>query len=623
VGRVNVKTATPASAWYSAPARAPAWPVTVKRLAPILPLIVALALWVESLGGVDLDAMTDLGLVSVLPVEYFLALGLLAVGFFAALFARRAGDRLPALYTAALVVVLHATPAILYETLRYPWAWKHVGIVDYIQRHGAVDPGADFLTAYQDWPGFFSLGALATEAAGESDALGIATWAPPFFELLFLAVVVLLARTLSNDRRVVWTTAWLFVVGNWVGQDYFAPQALAFFLYLLIVAVALRRFTVHPHVVSIPMPLRFGSLVSLVRSRRRPVRTGGRRLRAEARVVLAAFIVLASAAIVTSHQLTPLILILAIGALVHFRLTALPGLPLLLVVMTVAWVTFMGRPFLEGNLYWIVDSIGSPSGNADETLLNLDEASSGLVLVSTVDRALTAAVILLAAIGVVRRILSGRLDAVALMLAAVPAAMLFATSYGGEILFRVYFFALPFLAVLAAQAFFPLPGRHGGSRAALAAAGVGALLLAGSCVAYFGKERFHRFTESEVSASRWLYDTAPDGSLLVSATYDYPWAWRNYERYEYFALEDDSASVRRRAAASPALTMKGLMYEDRRPGAFLVITRSQKARVDMSGVMRRGSLQRMERALARDPAFTQVFRTRDASIFRLDPGAPE
>jgi hypothetical protein len=244
------------------------------------------------------------------------------------------------------------------------------------------------------------------------------------------------------------------------------------------------------------------------------------------------------------------------------------------------------------------------------------------VLVSTAGRALTAAVILLAALGLVRRILRRRLDVVALMLAGLPAVMLFATSYGGEILFRIYFFALPFLALLAAQAFFPGPRERGGAGAALLASGACALLLAAGCVAYFGKERFHRFTDAEVSASRWLYDAAPDGSLIVSATYDYPWAWRNYERYEYFALEDDTAAVRRRAARSPVATLEALMHEDRRPGAYLVLTRSQAARVDMTGVMRRGTLRRVERALARDPAFIEVFRNADASVFRLDPRRP-
>ena len=43
----------------------------------------------------------------------------------------------------------------------------------------------------------------------------------------------------------------------------------------------------------------------------------------------------------------------------------------------------------------------------------------------------------------------------ALTIAAVP--MLAVTSYGGEVIFRVYLFALPFLAFYAATLFFPSP----------------------------------------------------------------------------------------------------------------------------------------------------------------------
>jgi hypothetical protein len=583
------------------------------RLAPLLPLAAALALWAESLRRVELGSMTDLGLVSVLPVDYFLALALLTLGFFGALLGSREGQRLPAAYAVALVLVLHATPAILYGTLRYPWAWKHVGIVDYVQRHGAVDPGIEQLTAYHDWPGFFSLGALATEATGERNALALASWAPPFFELLFLGVVLLLARTFSGSRRVVWTTAWLFLVGNWVGQDYFAPQALAFFLYLLILAIGLRRFARRAHTVSLPRPLRPRSLAAVVR------RADGSRRRSPPghRVGLAAFVVLASAAIVSSHQLTPLVLILAIAALARLRLVALPGLTLLLVVMTVAWVAFMARPFLEGNLYWIVDSIGSPSGNAQETLVNLEDASAGLAFVSNVDRGLSAAIIALAAVGVVRRVRRGRLDVSALVLAAVPAALLFATSYGGEILFRIYFFALPFLALLGARAFFPSDRASDRLLPGIAAGCACALLLAASCIAYYGKERVHRFSEDEVRASRWLHSSAPAGSLLLSGSFDWPWAWRNYERYEYFAIDTEPASLRRRAASQPVRTLEALMRDHRRQGAYVILTRSQEAQIDATGIMREGTLQRMARALGRDADFEPVYRGPDASIFRL------
>jgi len=230
-------------------------------------------------------------------------------------------------------------------------------------------------------------------------------------------------------------------------------------------------------------------------------------------------------------------------------------------------------------------------------------------------------VVALAAFGAIRRIRRGRLDVSATVLAAVPAAMLFATSYGGEILFRIYFFALPFLALLGAHAFFPTRAAVRSTRTVVLLAGTCTMLLAGGCIAYFGKERVHRFSQDEVRASRWLHQNAPSGSLLVSGTYDYPWAWRRYERYEYFALDTETASLRRRAAASPVRTLEELMHRNRRPGAYVVITRSQEARVDMTGVMRRGTLQRMERALERAPAFAAVYRGPDASIFRLEPGA--
>ncbi|MCF2436864.1 hypothetical protein LV779_33780 [Streptomyces thinghirensis] len=38
------------------------------------------------------------------------------------------------------------------------------------------------------------------------------------------------------DRR------WLFCVANWVGQDYFSPQSVAFLLHLGVIAVVLRRY---------------------------------------------------------------------------------------------------------------------------------------------------------------------------------------------------------------------------------------------------------------------------------------------------------------------------------------------------------------------------------------------
>ena len=147
-------------------------------------------------------------------------------------------------YAVSLVLVLHATPTLLYDTLRYAWAWKHVGLIDYLLRHGATDPhiGND-LAAYQDWPGFFAGNALLIKAAGLRSTLSYAAWGPPFFDLLVVGPLVLIFRRFTQDQRLIWTAVWLFVLGNWVGQDYFSPQAAAYFLYLVVIAITLRWFS--------------------------------------------------------------------------------------------------------------------------------------------------------------------------------------------------------------------------------------------------------------------------------------------------------------------------------------------------------------------------------------------
>ena len=134
---------------------------------------------------------------------------------------------------------MHASPVILYGTLRYAWAWKHVGVVDYFMRHHALDPDLSFLPVYQNWPGFFGLTSTLTEAVGLRSALSFAAWAPPVFELLNLAALWVLFGALTEDRRVRWTACWFFLIANWVGQNYFAPQAFVYFLYLAALGIVL------------------------------------------------------------------------------------------------------------------------------------------------------------------------------------------------------------------------------------------------------------------------------------------------------------------------------------------------------------------------------------------------
>lgn len=585
----------------------------------VVPLGAGVLLWALSFRWIELSRIGDLGLLSALPWAFYAGLGLLTLGFALALQRPRLSEATLAAHVVALILVLYGTPTIAYGTLRYAWAWKHVGIVDYIQRHGSVDPSISFLNAYHNWPGFFALSALYTQLAGFGSALSFASWAPPFFNLLFCGALVLLFRALTADRRRVWLGVWLFFCTSWVGQDYFSPQAFAYFLFLVAVMVCVAWFRLGE-------PPTVEAVRRFARSPRwaaRVVRTVERadadaRWRSDAcrgeRVALTLLVVGLATVVAVSHQLTPFMLMLALGGLVVVQRIGLRSLPLLVAVISIGWVALFAVAFLRGNLYWVVDSLGTLTTNTDSTLINLAHASHGQKVVARVDRALTLTVWLLGAAGFARLARNGRLELSAGVLALSPFGMIAANAYGGEILFRVYFFALPFVSLLTAGLLYPQPLR-GGAPAAAAAGLLSAVLLGGFLFAYYGKERQNYFSKGEVRAARLLYRDATPGSLLVAGVNGYPWAFTHYELYSYLSLADLLPRDRRHAIADPADTISSVARRAGAPCAYVVITASQKATVDMTGVMPAGSLTTIQRRLAASASFRVLVRNPSAVVF--------
>lgn len=204
-------------------------------------LLAAMLLWGLSLPLSDASRMTDLGLVSILPPYFYLSLALLAGGFAWLVVRNPAARALPGLYLAGLIVVLQATPPLIYGTLRYSWAWKHLGMVDYIQRHGTVDPTAPFLAAYHNWPGLFFATAWVADLFG-TGPVGIASvvqFTPVVLNLALVPALLWLLGRFSDDRRLLLTAAWFFVAGNWIGQDYFSPQGVTFLFYVVLLGLFL------------------------------------------------------------------------------------------------------------------------------------------------------------------------------------------------------------------------------------------------------------------------------------------------------------------------------------------------------------------------------------------------
>ncbi|MET7691765.1 glycosyltransferase [Streptomyces sp. NPDC005483] len=551
----------------------------------------ALTLWLLSLRHVHLGEMRDYGLLQVLPVLFWVALGLLTFGFCLALTDRRTAGGWFAGYVLGLIAVIHATPTLLYPTLRYSWAWKHVAVVDaVIRNHGEV-PHADKLAIYNQWPGFFDLNAFFLQATGLDSALGYATWTPPVLNAVLLAPLLLLYRSVTRDRRLIWGAAWIYYSCSWVGQDYFAPQAFAFLLFVTVIALVMGR-----------LPTSVLYRTGDIRTDRWPV----------GRFVL---VVLVQAVVISSHPLTPLMLISALVVLWLPRRNRRVVLPVLAsaLLLTVAWDATIARSYISENLNDFLGALLQPDSNVASGLTELGTAAPGQAVVAWVDRGLSAAVFLLAGISFLARPWVRRTGLPLLVLAPLP--VLTANAYGGEMILRAYLFALPPAAFLIAALLF-----RWGRRPRLRALAVFPLLLAllgGLVFGYYGKESADYFTKGEVAAGRFVAATAPPGSTIVSLTSAVPGLYLRYDENVQVQLDEQDLSDRRRLVSDPAKGLEPFVQGATpvRP-AYIILSRAQSADVYLRGILPADTMGRMESALSKTRGYIPVYRTKDAVVYR-------
>ena len=165
---------------------------------------------------------------------------------------------------------------------------------------------------------------------------------------------------MTSDPRLPWVAAWVFYPHHWVYQDYFSPQALAYFLYLALFAIVLRWFSHRREVGERPFRRAAAATQALivipksVTSALRVEDGGGaphvaspRLARQRAALVAVCFLLVAAA--VPTHQLTPYAILAGATALVVLRLCSFSMLPAIALVLTVTWSVFAAGPYLNGH----------------------------------------------------------------------------------------------------------------------------------------------------------------------------------------------------------------------------------------------------------------------------------
>lgn len=577
----------------------PARPWRESGLWPAVALLGALALWGYAVTHTDVSHLDDFGLVSAVHPTFWAGLALLTCGFWITL---RGPHRHPGwapAYVLGLLVMERATQAVVYPTPLYAWAWKHDAVIDHLLTAGHLQ-NADVLgdmAVYDQWPGFFAAQATLVRLFGVDSAAQFMAWWPLVSSLMLLLPLLLIYRTFTEDRRLIWLSVWLFCIANWVGQDYFSPQSVAFALHLGVLAVVLRRY-----------------------AGRGPAGT-------QRQAVWTVLLTLLVVAIVITHQLTPGMLVVSLAVLFFVRRYR-DKVPLFTtLVVFLAWCLTAALPFLSATMPDMLRSIGDVGANV-ETGYGATPTGAGAVTASWAARLLSGSVLLLAAVGVLRRPVLRHRAQPLLLLALAPLPMFVASSYGSEMIFRVLMFMLPGAAFFAAAALLPQVR----TLTAVETQGVRPeprrfvwlpllALLAGTLAfvpSYSGKDRLSYFPPAEVALVQQVFDKAPDDSLVVAADRNYPLAYDDYWRVDHYWFLDDGKTHVDLIVKSPAATLASDMSSVESPGrAYVLFTRGQFADSEMNGLLTKAQLDRIEGSVAASPLFERVAENSAGSAYVL------
>ncbi len=541
--------------------------------------VTALVLWIAAVREADFARMGQLGLVTILHWPYFVGLALVVLGFANELLRSPLRSHWLIVFIALLAVFLFGTACAVEPIAGLADAYRHSGLLLYIFQHGHI------LTHYEadfSWTGAFSLGAVFAGFAGQVNSLGFTRWFPLFIELMYLAPLLVISRSIGVGRRAGWLGVALFYATDWIYQDYFSPQALGYLFLLVILAAVLASWRPRPS----PKPPLTG-FWRTIRFRYVRGRATLRLARLEGRDSVAVrgsvqtlgvlgLLGLISFSLAVSHVLTPYALILMLMGCLMTRRLGRPELVVLAALLVLGWLSLGASDYWRGHLNYIFSGLGHIGSTLSENVSGRVSGSVVHQLAAETRILVVGGLYVLAGVGALRRSTDSRTLEV---VAGAPFLLLAISSYVGEGLMRVVLYALPFTALLAASAILPqrsgpirsfVPnirlGRYG--RAALWS--MVFVIVLGSAyattVARGGNDAFEAFSTGELAAVNYVYKHVHynDNVALVSP-------YLPYNQADVGAINWDSIET----AGSITVGQIKLGLMDLKP-KFIILSQSQE-----------------------------------------------
>ncbi|WP_127503702.1 hypothetical protein [Actinoplanes solisilvae] len=576
---------------------------------PWVTLVAALGLWIFALARLDPDQVGLYGFTAALGVPFVVAAVLLFIGFAVELFGRAR----PLVLGATLVVVpliMQATVPLLDGTIEYAWTYKHLGVVDLIRDNGSLISGSDI---YQQWPGFFAAVAALSHVSGV-DAISFAAWSSLTFALITSLLVAALLRQFTTDRRIIALAVVLFQACMWVDIGYFSPQALVFALMLAFWVVVTRWLISAPPLPEEPTG-RIGRLRAwLVRGMPQQTETDPRVRRWAALGATAIF-----AAIVVTHQLTPLLMMIPIVALAVLGLLRPRVFVVgLIALMLVFFVPRLGSVNSQYNLFSF-DLLSNASGNSANWRTPEQEFSAFVARFLAIG--LWGAALI--AVFLSRKRLGRVL--VPAVIGFLPMATLVAGNYGGEAIYRVFAFSMPFVGLLIGT-LWAGKGRRG-LFAMLASGVVLAVLLLAGLQGLQGQLMVHQVRATDIEAAEYFYQNAEPGSGLVLVAPNFPTKLAaNYGEFNQGHVSVDISLI-----GDPLFTgsidggrlldIENYIREMDYPTNYLVVSDAMDDYTDYFGTADDNAMQSLETALRASASWQVFYQGPGVAIFKLGPAA--
>jgi hypothetical protein len=589
----------------------------------------ALGMWALGVSRTDATILGPYGLPPSLPVVFYAGVALLVVSAAIELARNHPSACRMSAHTAALVVMLYGTAPIVYSQGRYSWLYKTIGVVQYVNAHGQLNR---FIDIYHNWPGFFALAAWFGRVARVASPLAYAKWAQLVFELAALPLLYLAYNALSLTVRQRWVALLLFSASNFIGQDYFSPQALGTVLSLGVMAMALRWFYTGSssgdrQADQMPHAGRTDQVFSGQSPHSR------RPLSIYAAILFVYFV------LTFTHELSPYTLAVQLGALAVARLLRPRWLPILFAAIAVGYL--LPRFTYVNTTYGLFSSLGTffrnilpPATSAGNPI------SRSQQLIEHCEQVLALYVWGLALAGAWLRRRSGQPVLALVILAFSPFIVLAIQAYGNEGILRIYLFSLPWAAALAALALAPPSsplGRTSGNRTRRAVSpaaprirvALGALrvplalgiALALFFPAFFGNDSFNTMPKAEVAALTSFFQTAPAGPLYTLDGNDPLSDTAGYDLFPIAGVFDSTGNNRVTLDIANVIASAALDYTGGKQPAYVVIAPSDVAYILAYGLGSSSDVRILAASLAHSPEWKLVVNQAGTVIYKLQPSA--